>query len=350
MPESRTPEHRPERPGGPPWAARRGRGRRWGRGAGGVGGVGGSADGYALKLTGAGADYAEIGPMAKVTSDAATFEAWIQLPPGATAPQTILLVEGAVPRISVGGDQLGVFWEPSQQGPGYGSRDTTPVTDGRWHHIAVVFDRGTLTFFKDGKPLDSTAMRAPQTSGDSLQVGAALGSTGTFNGLIYDIRVWNVARKAADIAGSMLSILTGKEPGLVALCNFPGGKVGNQVNGAPGFTTGAAQVVPTSIPHISTLPSAALAQEMHQQNLSLTRRWDVVSVMDADRVNYLFGQQFVGNLQTDQHFEPVSGPVPLVDNTTVVFTDILLSYPLIEFSASAAAASVRSTWSEAAWT
>ena len=86
-----------------------------------------------------------------VLTGAATFEAWIRTT--AKASQTIVIGSdppGATPRISVGGDQISVYWNTGGSAPGWTSADTTPVTDGQWHHIAVVFDGGAITFYKDG--------------------------------------------------------------------------------------------------------------------------------------------------------------------------------------------------------
>ena len=86
-----------------------------------------------------------------VSKGAATFEAWIRTT--AKASQTIVIGSdppGATPRISVGGDQISVYWNAGGSAPGWTSADTTPVTDGQWHHIAVVFDGGAITFYKDG--------------------------------------------------------------------------------------------------------------------------------------------------------------------------------------------------------
>ena len=70
---------------------------------------------------------------ASVSTQAATFEAWIRTT--VKDPQTIILgsnTPGATPRISVGGDQISVYWNTGGGAPGWTSADTMPVTDGRW--------------------------------------------------------------------------------------------------------------------------------------------------------------------------------------------------------------------------
>ena len=137
-----------------------------------------------------------------VSAGAATFEAWIRTT--AKASQTIVIGSnppGATPRISVGGDQISVYWNTSGSAPGWTSADTTPVTDGQWHHIAVVFDGGVITFYKDGvATADRLTVSAAQQAAGTFQLGAGFGSATGLVGQLYDVRVWSVARSAQQIA------------------------------------------------------------------------------------------------------------------------------------------------------
>jgi hypothetical protein len=215
--------------------------------------------GFCYQLTGAPQDYGNIGDLAQtVTSDAATFECWVQIPSAAQSmPMTVLLCPAqgtAAPRFEYdGGDKLGVYWNI----PAAYSSDATPISDGQWHHIAVVFDRGSVMFYKDGVPTaESFAMSNPQASGAGIQIGAAIGDTNAFNGLVYDVRVWNEARMPSEIQSFMYATLTGQESGLVALTNFsycdandPSTLIPiNQVNGYRGFNVGNANVTQTALP------------------------------------------------------------------------------------------------------
>jgi outer membrane protein assembly factor BamB len=157
-----------------------------------------------------------------VSTGAATFEAWIKT----TSPdsQTIVLGSdspGAMPRISVGGDRLSVYWNTTGEGPGWTSADTTPVTDGQWHHVAVVFDQGAMTFYKDGiATADQLTVGSPQQAAGDFQLGAGLGSTTGFVGQLYDIRVWSVARTAQEINTARWQLPAGSEPGLTVATSF----------------------------------------------------------------------------------------------------------------------------------
>ena len=172
---------------------------------------------------------------ASVSTQAATFEAWIRTT--VKDPQTIILGSnppGAAPRVSVGGDQISVYWDTSGEGPGWTSADVTPVTDGRWHHIAVVFDHGAITFYKDGVPTaDTLTVDSPQQAAGDLQLGAGFGATTGFIGQIYGVRVWSIARTAQQITQNRWAPLGPPTPGLTVAASFDPDKqeIVNQVGG-----------------------------------------------------------------------------------------------------------------------
>ncbi len=150
-----------------------------------------------------------------------------------------------------GNDALSFSWH----GVSYQSADTRPVSDGAWHHVAVVFNQNYVTFYKDGvAAADVFQLPAPQPSEGLLVIGGALGSMAAFNGELYDIRVWNTARTTVQISSFRYATLTGDEPGLTVLCNLSGmnpaqpGAPVNQVNQLQGTIGGNAAVVPAVLP------------------------------------------------------------------------------------------------------
>ena len=195
---------------------------------------------------------------ASVSTQAATFEAWIRTT--VKDPQTIILGShspGATPRISVGGDQISVYWNTSGEGPGWTSADTTPITDGRWHHIAVVFDQGAITFYKDGvATADQLTVGSPQRAAGDLQLGAGFGATTGFVGQLYGARVWSVVRTAGQIATCRWAQLVPIPSGLTVAASFD--PVKQEIVNLVGNGTGSVnngKVVPTDLP----VPSWALS-------------------------------------------------------------------------------------------
>ncbi len=70
------------------------------------------------------------------------------------------------------------------------------ISDGKWHHIAVVFDRdGRKALFQDGELISSTNQILPDTYSSSLDFGVGQDGTlsynYTFRGEIGDIKIWS---------------------------------------------------------------------------------------------------------------------------------------------------------------
>jgi hypothetical protein len=192
-----------------------------------------------------------------LTSDAATFEAWINtsVAPEAFNGQVVYIGkdgDGALPRISVdASSRIKVYWSPAGTGGSHASSDTRPIIDGRWHHVAVVFDRGAITFYKDGQATTEEAavsMPGGQPAGSPCQIGAAFGDATGFVGQVFDLRAWNQPRTAEQIRGLMYGAVDGtlvqqlgtfKAQGLLIAANFDSGRAPvNLVNGATGDLNG----------------------------------------------------------------------------------------------------------------
>ncbi|MFT3765888.1 MAG: IPT/TIG domain-containing protein [Minicystis sp.] len=174
------------------------------------------------------------------TSAGCTLEAWIKT--SESGVQDILFfgsyLDPAGPVLSMNGNLLSVAW----YGVSCPSTDTTVIADGQWHHVAAVFTGGAVTFYKDGFAKDSVAIAPGSSSGGNLTIGGAAGGNAGFNGAIANVRVWSVARTAAQIQGAMNVFLGSGQPGLIGSYTFAGGTVVNEVNGARGQLHGGATI------------------------------------------------------------------------------------------------------------
>jgi hypothetical protein len=77
------------------------------------------------------------------------------------------------------------------------------VSDDQWHHVATVIDRvaGTATMYIDGVSVNSSALTSgTQSYTGSLFVGRARDTAGGYAGLIDNVRVYDVALPAQEIA------------------------------------------------------------------------------------------------------------------------------------------------------
>jgi hypothetical protein len=98
----------------------------------------------------------------------------------------------------------------------------TNLTDGHWHHIAMVRDSQTVSLIIDG------IFDSQQTNGSidfvgtvgEFHIGQRQGGCCTFPGIIDEVRLWNNARTESEIRAAMNIPLTGSEAGLVAYWRF----------------------------------------------------------------------------------------------------------------------------------
>lgn len=104
---------------------------------------------------------------------------------------------------------------------------TTPDLSGHWHHVAATFDGTTRTIYLDGVAVGSDtpgghAVPIPS----NLRIGCTNGPGGGyeyFNGSIDEVRVWNVARTAAQIKAAYTSQPAVPQAGLVVAYDFDAG-------------------------------------------------------------------------------------------------------------------------------
>lgn len=119
------------------------------------------------------------------------------------------------------GEVLGADFEDTASGANHPVRGTTAVPYGEWHHVAASYDGTTWRLFLDGKvDAEKTVDATPRA--DSIQhfgIGTLLNSTGApsgaLAGAVDEVRVWNRARSASEIADSMYTAMVAGE-GLVA--------------------------------------------------------------------------------------------------------------------------------------
>jgi hypothetical protein len=80
----------------------------------------------------------------------------------------------------------------------YGERN---VNDGKWHHVAGVYDGQKMTLYVDGGQDVSQPASGPIATNDKpVYIGENAEMTGRFwNGLIDDVRVYNCAIGKAEI-------------------------------------------------------------------------------------------------------------------------------------------------------
>ncbi|MDB6065707.1 MAG: hypothetical protein JWR26_1915 [Pedosphaera sp.] len=204
-------------------------------------------------------------------TNAFSLETWIKpLNITATMESDILREEGAGPQT----DWLLAF-ENSGNLLSFGLRTTTgyhefhvsinpsDFTDGNWHHLAATYDGTNKSVYADGVLLSSTGESGNVAFvGTTIRIGAEAflnGGTDFFNGLVDEVRIWNVARSAADINNNIFTILNTTEPGLMLYYRFDEGAGSTATDSSPNrFSPGTLMNNPLWVP--STVPSAPFVE------------------------------------------------------------------------------------------
>ena len=129
--------------------------------------------------------------------------------------------------------------------------DLNYLYDNTCHHLAGTRLNGMLTLYLDGVVLPFAAGFGPSAPHDisdnhSIWIGLDEPNPNTkFNGIIHEIRMWNLAKTQLEIQSSMNIYLSGSEPGLIGYWRLNEGTGQiindlsvNQNNGVLGYTSG----------------------------------------------------------------------------------------------------------------
>lgn len=113
------------------------------------------------------------------------------------------------------------------------------LTKNNWNHVATTFDGTEYTLYVNGlKAYATTEFQGKiPTNTSSFDIGK--GSTTFFPGAIDEVRLWNVARTAAQINQNLITDLQGNEEGLIGYWQFNNNtqdKTANQNNGTANGT------------------------------------------------------------------------------------------------------------------
>ncbi|PYR58404.1 MAG: hypothetical protein DMF91_17310, partial [Acidobacteria bacterium] len=109
---------------------------------------------------------------------------------------------------------LAADFEDNATGANHPALGVTPICDGIWYHAAATYDGTTWRLYLNGNLEAQMVVGAFTPRSDSIQhaaLGSALNSSGNaggaFLGALDEVRIWNVARNAADIQSTMAAPL-----------------------------------------------------------------------------------------------------------------------------------------------
>ena len=107
------------------------------------------------------------------------------------------------------GDVLGADFEDAATGANHPVTGATAIPRGEWHHVAATYDGTAWRLYVDGK-LDGEAAANATPRADSVHpfaIASAVGSDGVPHGFLHgaldEVRVWDRARTAEELADGM---------------------------------------------------------------------------------------------------------------------------------------------------
>lgn len=169
-------------------------------------------------------------------SAARTVEAWIKTSATAISNQQVITDWGSM---STGTRfTMNLLWGNSirLEAGGNGLSGTTPVNDGNWHHVAAVYDplaTNSISLYIDGvlEVAGNLTVTINTTNSVSLKIGERLDGINNFEGIIDEVRIWDVARSATDIANNFNLKFCSLPPNLVAYYSLNHGVAGSANTG-----------------------------------------------------------------------------------------------------------------------
>ncbi len=146
-----------------------------------------------------------------------TVEAWVNLNRGASGQANIVTqgAPGAGYALLVGSDGNLQF-----QAGGGAVEAPTALQAGQWTHVAGTYDGTTLRLYVNGQDVADQAYATPIAyDGNGFAIGADVSSRNVWQGAIDEVRVWDDARSAGDIAANE-NLELGPQADLVGLWHF----------------------------------------------------------------------------------------------------------------------------------
>jgi hypothetical protein len=177
--------------------------------------------GYALSFDGM-KEYATAADASFAAAPAPqTVEMWINTPPvSATGNQNLFTARlDYVSGVQIGfhGGALAVWRVYADRV--LASAPSLPAAN-VWHHIAYTYDGMNHTLYVDGVAVDAEVNTPDERTPTSVWLGTLDGSRQMYAGMMDEVRVWSVARTAAQVAADRMHTAPGPVPGLVAYWTF----------------------------------------------------------------------------------------------------------------------------------
>ncbi|MBT7789819.1 MAG: T9SS type A sorting domain-containing protein [Calditrichaeota bacterium] len=158
--------------------------------------------------------------------EAITMEAWINMPsPAQDLEYTIMNKENSYElHVRRGLFQVAI-WTTNQNWAWLGGNNV--IQANRWYHVAATYDGENARVYVDGDLRSTHALRGRMVPRDtSLFIGTRPLSNfiHCFEGVIDEVRLWNITRTEQELSDNMNVMLAGNEEGLIGYWRFDEGE------------------------------------------------------------------------------------------------------------------------------
>ena len=170
-------------------------------------------------------DFAKVpGALNSYPTTALTFEGWFWLDGNTTSAQDLIIIGSN----DIGGSELYVVDNSNNvsftlsNGQGSSLQPTTIVATQTWLHAAITYDGQVQILYVNGLERDRRVISSPIQVGDSdLQIGGdGLSDREYLEGMMDEVRVWNIARSPGDILANYDKVIDPSTSGLVGYWSF----------------------------------------------------------------------------------------------------------------------------------
>ena len=208
---------------------------------------------YALQFDGMD-DYVIVDPPPFLDGSAITVSAWVYFDVAPTNEwQDCMIAQDNGTRIFQLSTLYGKFcWHRFV--PGGDPIGIDNIEANRWYHVSATFDGTTHKLYVDGILNDQKTGTMSSSSTEPVNIGRKGSgvSWSYFDGMIEEVRIWNVARTRAEIQADMYREIPGNEPGLVGYWHFNEGSGNITLDQTSNNNDGSLQGGPTWV--VSTAP------------------------------------------------------------------------------------------------
>jgi hypothetical protein len=288
-----------------------------------------------LDFTGPGPGYMEVASDPPLSpSQGVTVEAWVSLRSylGGYGTQSDCPViagkdwtEAYMLSLACGGDYVEAYVNGQQA---FAEEERLPLNE--WTHVAMSYNGSTVSTYVNGIISASAQVDGPLGQSDApLRIGSDVSWDRTPNALIDDVRVWDLARSAAQIQAGMNNVAS-NTPGLVARWTFVNGSLEDVVAERTGVLVGDVIAVedpstptptPSPLPTPSPVPTGTPVPVGAKGDIDCDQRIDIRDVTALLRE--LAGTRDVPS-ECNQPVTPTPTPCPPVTPTNC---DVVIPSP-----------------------